>query len=168
MNKKFFFIATGITIFILILILVLSPKKNTKLVMPSVTPTPQPRFELADLSKDKKQQATSYLASITKKLPLSIASFPTSVGITTSINIYRLTDDETEIVRLEIYGLSYLNRDTNPKKNPNITAFKESYLKAMELLESKNIDPKKLIFIYGDKEYVRKTAQAWINALKLY
>lgn len=108
-----------------------------------------------------------YVESIEKKLPLYLESFETSVGITTSINLYRLDDDEAEVVRLEIYGLSYLNKEADEKKNPNVTAFKESYVKAMEMLESQNIDPKKLIFIYGDKEYIRKTSQAWVDALKL-
>lgn len=109
-----------------------------------------------------------YVESIEKKLPIYLENFKTSVGITTSINLYRAKDDEAEVVRLEIYGLSYLNSDSDPKKNPNVTAFKESYLKAIEMLESQNIDPKKLIFIYGDKEYVRKTSQIWIKDLDLH
>jgi hypothetical protein len=100
-------------------------------------------------------------------LPLYLESFPTSVGLTTSINLYRLDSDEAEVVRLEIYGLSYLNEEADEQKNPNVTAFKESYLKAIEMLEGQNIDPKRLIFIFGDKEYVRKTSAAWISALNL-
>lgn len=108
-----------------------------------------------------------YVDSIESKLPLYLKDFETSVGITTSINIYRLKDDEAEVVRLEIYGLSYLNRDTNEAKNPNVTAFKESYAKAIEMIEGQNIDPKKLIFIYGDKEHVRITTSIWMDSLKL-
>ena len=58
--------------------------------------------------------------------------------------------------------------DGDEQKNPNVTAYKESYAKALEMLEGQNIDPKKLIFIYGDKEYVRKTTQYWIDSLKLH
>ena len=83
-----------------------------------------------------------YVESIEKKLPLYLENFNTSVGITTSINLYRASDDEAEIVRLEIYGPSYLNSDSDEKKNPNVTAFKESYAKALEMLEGQNIDPK--------------------------
>lgn len=168
MNKKFFLIAAGITILILILVLILSPKRTVTPV-PSIAPQGEVgRTELIDLSKEKRNQAMIYVASIEDKLPLYLESFKTSVGITTSINIYRASDDEAEIVRLEIYGLSYLNSDSDEKKNPNVTAFKESYAKALEMLESQNIDPKKLIFIYGDKEYVRQTTQIWIDALKLH
>jgi hypothetical protein len=169
MNKKFFLIATGISIFILILVLVLSPKKNLNPAgPPKVDDSRAPRTELIDLSKERRNQAMIYVASIENKLPLYLESFKTSVGIETSINLYRMGDDEAEIVRLEIYGLSYLNSDSNEAKNPNVTAYKESYAKALEMLESQNIDPKKLIFIYGDKEYVRKTTQTWIDALKLH
>ena len=108
-----------------------------------------------------------YVDSIESKLPIYLEDFETSVGITTSINLYRIDDDPAEIVRLEVYGLSYLNQESDEKKNPNVTAFKESYAKAIEMLESQNIDPKKLIFIYGDKEYVRTTSKHWIEKLKL-
>lgn len=69
---------------------------------------------------------------------------------------------------MEIYGLSYVNKDElDENKNPNVTAFKESYLKAIELLEGQNIDPKKLIFYYGSQDYVRETARTWVDKLKL-
>ncbi|PIR99016.1 hypothetical protein COT87_01695 [Candidatus Collierbacteria bacterium CG10_big_fil_rev_8_21_14_0_10_44_9] len=166
MNKKFFLIAAVVTVFILILVLLISPRRSS-------TPTPNEakgevrRTKLIDLSKEKRNQTMIYVESIEGKLPLYLENFETSVGITTSINIYRVGDDEAEIVRLEIYGLSYLNSDSDEKKNPNVTAYKESYTKAMEMLEGQNIDPKKLIFIYGDKEYVRQTTQIWIDQLKL-
>lgn len=159
-------IALGITFLVLILILILSPNKKST-ILENPTSTPSTRIELVDLSKEKRKDAMIYVSNIEKKLPLYLESFNTTAAITTSINIYRLKDDEAEVVRLEIYGLSYLNEDANEKTNPNVTAFKESYQKAMEMLEGVNIDPKKLIFIYGDKEYVAKTSQTWISALKL-
>lgn len=168
MNKKFFLVAGSVTLVVLILVLILSPKKNIKQTSLPTTTSVTPRTELIDLTKEKKEQAMIYVESIEEKLPLYLESYPTSVGIETAINIYRLKDDEAEIVRLEIYGLSYLNKNSDETKNPNVTAFKESYLKAIEMLEGKNIDPKTLIFIYGDKEYVRQTTQSWIDALKLH
>lgn len=159
-------IAIGITFLVLILILLLSPNnKSTSIISPDSMPST--RVELVDLSKEKRKEAMIYVSNIENKLPLYLENFNTSVGITTSINIYRLKDDEAEVVRLEIYGLSYLNQDSNENTNPNVTAFKESYKKAIEMIEGVNIDPKKLIFIYGDKEYVSKTSQIWISALKL-
>lgn len=162
-------IALGISLLILVLIPVLSPQQESNLS--STTPTSNSdtiRPELIDLNREKRNQAMIYVESIEEKLPLYLESFETSVGITTSINIYRLDDDEAEVVRLEIYGLSYLNREVDEKKNPNVAAFKESYLQAMTMIEAQNIDPKKLIFIYGDKEYVRNTSQYWIDTLKLH
>jgi uncharacterized secreted protein with C-terminal beta-propeller domain len=162
-------IAIGISVIILILTIIFSPKKT---ITPSQSSeklnSSEPRPELIDLSKEKRNAAMIYVSQIEQKLPLYLASYKTSVGIDTSINIYRVRDDEAEIVRLEIYGLSYMNQDTNEGKNPNVTAFKESYAKAIEMLESQNIYPKKLVFIYGDKEYVRSTSEAWIRALKLH
>jgi hypothetical protein len=167
MNKKFYITATIITIFILILVLLLSPKKKVNKLQDTQEFGSGLRTELIDLSKEKRDAAMIYVAQIEQKLPLYLANYKTSVGIDTSINIYRVRGDEAEIVRLEIYGLSYLNQNSDEKTNPNVTAFKESYKKSIEMIESVNIDPKKLIFIYGDKEYVRKTSQVWIDALKL-
>lgn len=168
MNKKFFFRAGVITFIILILVIILSPKKNVGKNISSPSSTPSTRTELVDLSQEKRNQAMIYVAAIEGKLPLYLASYKTSVGITTSINLYRLDRDPAEIVRLEIYGLSYLNKnELDEQKNPNVTAFKESYLKALDMLESQNIDPSKLIFIYGDKSYVKETSAYWVDMLKL-
>ena len=160
-------IAISVSLFILVLVIILSPKKNVDDPNPSAPQDEIVRPELVDLAKEKRNEAMIYVDSIESKFPLYLKDFETSVGITTSINIYRVTDDDAEIVRLEIYGLSYLNQESDEKKNPNVTAFKESYQKAMEMIEGQNIDPKKLIFVYGDKEYVRITSQIWIDSLKL-
>lgn len=166
-NKKVLMVA-GISVGVLILIVILSPKNNSDTSTQPPLASAIPRPELIDLSKEKRNQAMIYVDSIESKLPLYLKNFETSVGITTSINVYRVKGDEPEVVRLEIYGLSYLNRETDESKNPNVTAFKESYQKAMEMIEGQNIDPKKLIFIYGDKEYVRITSQVWLDSLKLH
>lgn len=168
MNKKFILIASGITILVMILVLLLSPKKNlsTSTLIDNSTSALDTTKPI-NLSDDKQNKAMIYLDSVEKKLPIYLESFDTSVGIITSINISRTNRDQAGVIYLNINGLSYLSSETNPSINPNITAFKESYLKAIELLEGQNIDPKKLIFIYGDKDYVRKTSQIWIDALKL-
>lgn len=167
LHNKSVQIAIGVTILILILVLTLSPKKSTA---PTSFPLPtsQPRTELINLSQEKRDRSIEYLSLISSRLPIYLDNFRTSVGLTTSIRVYRLLDDEPEVVRLEIYGLSYMNKDElDEKKNPNITAFRESYNQALSLMREIGIDPKQLIFIYGDKEYVRTTAQLWIDALKL-
>jgi hypothetical protein len=161
-------LAIGITIFILILVIIFSPKRTINPGNANPTPSSSSGVTtLVNLSEQKRIETSNYVSAIASKLPLYQESFMTSVGIDTTINIYRLETDDPAIVRLEIYGLSYMNKDTNPQKNPNVTAYKESYLKAISMLESVNIDPKRLIFIYGDKEYIRTTTKAWIDALQL-
>jgi hypothetical protein len=170
LKNKFVLIAVGTTLFILVLVLILSPKKNVKapIVNNPTTSLSTSSLELVDLSKEKRDSTMMYTASIENKLPIYIEAFETSAGITTSINIFRQKDDPAETVRLEIYGLSYINKnELDEKKNPNVTAFKESYIKAIELLEGQNIDPKKLIFYYGNQDYIRQTAREWVDKLKL-
>ncbi len=169
LKNKSVLIAIGTSLFILILVIVLSPKKNVSPPTTSISDSSQlSGLVPVNLSKEKREQAMIYVSSIENKLPLYLESFKTSVGIVTTINITRLDSDPAEIVYLGISGLSYVNKnELDEKKNPNVTAFKESYLKAMEMLEGQNIDPKKLIFVYGDKDYVRATSQYWIDSLKL-
>ena len=168
LHNKSLQLALGVTVLILILVLTLSPKKSTAPTSLPL-PTPQLRTELINLSQEKRDRSIEYLSLISSRLPIYLDNFRTSVGLTTSIRVYRLLDDEPEVVRLEIYGLSYMNKDElDEKKNPNVTAFRESYNQALSLMREVGIDPKQLIFIYGDKEYVRKTAQFWVDTLKLH
>lgn len=170
LKYKFVVMAVFISLFILIIVIVLSPKKSSSPpLIPSSSDTPTAlSSEISNLGQDKRNQAMIYVEAIEKKLPINLASFPTSVGLDTSIHIFRASSDPAEIVRVIISGPSYINKnELDSVKNPNITAFKESYLKAIEMLESKNIDPKKLILVFGDKEYVRITSEYWIKELKL-
>ena len=167
MNKKFFILAGGISLFILILVLIFSPKKNNSL-SPTSTTTALSDLVPINLSQEKRNAIIVYTASIKDKLPLREEEFPTSAGITTSISISRNDNDPAEIIHLDINGLSYINKnELDETKNPNVTAFKESFQKAIEMLESQNIDPKRLVFSYSDRSYVRETANYWIDKLNL-
>lgn len=169
-KNKFLATAVIISVVILVIVIILSPKQNTKAPPTKTTSTSLSTnsLELVDLSKEKRDVAIVYVESIKNKLPIYVESFETSVGIPTSINIFRQQDDPPEIIRLQIYGLSYINKnELDEKKNPNVTAFKESYLKAIELLEGQNIDPKKLVFYYSNQDYIRQTAREWVEKLKL-
>lgn len=167
LQNKFARTVVALTLIIFVMILIFSPNARRSELNEDSTSNPEPRGELINLADEKRRESMIYVAEIESKLPIYLENFRTSVGITTAINLYRFDSDEAEVVRLEIYGLSYMNSETDELKNPNVTAFKESYVKALEMLEGKNIDPKKLIFIYGDKDYVRKTAATWVSALNL-
>jgi hypothetical protein len=168
-KSKFFLTAAGISLFVLVLVLLLSPQKNIgKSTNPSSMPSALSAIVPLNLSEEKKNAAALYTDSISEKLPLALDSFSTSVGITTSIGISHPLDDPKEVIRLNINGLSYINKnELDESKNPNIVAFKESFAKAIEMLESQNIDPKRLIFVYSDVPYVRETASYWVDKLGL-
>jgi hypothetical protein len=169
LKNRFALIAISVSVAILMIVLIVTSKDTA--TPPPISPTStlsSNSFELIDLSQEKRNQAMVYVESIENKLPLSVEGFETSVGITTSIHIFQGKNDPAELVRLEIYGLSYVNKnELDEKKNPNVTAFKESFLKAIELLEGQNIDPKRLVFYYGSQDYVRETARTWVDRLKL-
>jgi hypothetical protein len=167
LKNKFFLTAAGISIFVLILVLLLSPKKNVTSIPTPSTSSALSNLSPINLSAEKRDALIAYTNSIKHKLPLTLESFDTSVGIETAINISHHGDLE-ELVNLSIGGLSYINKnELDESKNPNLTAFKESFLKAIEMLEGQNIDPKKLLFSYSDVPYVRETAQYWVDKLDL-
>jgi len=160
-------LAVGASLGLLVLILFLSPHRPSS---PSPSPAPLPsttRPEIISLDDQARRAAAAYRPSIEGALPIYEENFNTSVGITTTLHLYILPDDPAETVRFEIYGLSYLNSDSSPFTNPNITAFKESFEHGLQLLKNHGVDPTKLIFIYGDKQYVRETTAAWVTKLGL-
>lgn len=170
LKNKFLVTAMAISAGILILVLLISPKKNVNPVIPSPSSSSSSLSNIipTDLSQERRNQIIIYTNEIENKLPLTVESLNTSVNIETYINISRTDSDPAEIVRLDIAGISYINKnELDETKNPNLTAFKESYLKAIELLESQNIDPKRLHFVYSDVPYVRETATYWIDTLGL-
>lgn len=155
---------------ILLLIIALSPNKDNQPLPQkniSSSPSASSRPELINLNSERLKQASAYRKEIESKLPIYLEGFQTSVGIKTTINIYLFPADPDELTHLEIYGLSYLNQDTNQFLNPNFIAYKESFQKALSLLRDKEIDPQRLIFSYSDKELVRDTATAWVDKLSL-
>jgi hypothetical protein len=110
--------------------------------------------------------AKEEMKKLTPHLPIKIEGFETSAKITTSINIHILPDDPDTAVRLEIYGPNY-NQSDPSLKNPNTLAFKESFLKAKEIIKSHNVDPTKLQIIYGPRQYIQQTASIWVDTLGL-
>lgn len=168
-SNKFLLIASTITIVILTLVLLLSPKKP-----PKSTPLPSTDFSteigtgtLINLSEEKKKNAKNYLDLISDRLPLYFPNFQTTVGVSTIINIYR-DELNQEIIHLEITGLSYLNKDElDPTKNGNITAFSESFQKGLALLKESGIDTNQLIIVYSNISYIQTTASYWVDKLGL-
>lgn len=168
MNKKFFITAGIISIIVLIMVLVLSSSNTNKNELKtSENSISQLRSSLINLSEEKIKDSQNYRASIIDKLPIYLPKFMTSTGIETSLNIAPHPEDSS-LVYFEIFGLSYLNqKELNFVKNPNVLAYKETFLYGLNLLKELGIDYKKLIFVYGDKNYVQTTASYWVDKLGL-
>ena len=99
-------------------------------------------------------------------LPIYIESNETSVGITTTINIYRTVMDPWNLIRLEIYGPDY-HHPVIDKDDPNMVAFKETFLKAKDILSAKGINLSELNIEYSTVPYVRDVAEFWVENLYL-
>ncbi len=168
LKNKHVQLALGISLGILVLILLFSPHPAGPASRDDSRALPSPyRPELQSVGDVRRLEASNYRRSVQDQLPIYQDDIQTSVGITTTLNLYFLGSDPPEIVRFEIYGVSYLGRDNSEFTNKNITAFKETFTTGLTLLQDQGIDPTKLIFIYGDKQYVRDTATAWVIKYKL-
>lgn len=168
--NKFLLTAVSISAIVFFIILILTSRKtNTPTTIPESTQSNKtnPFSEFTNLTEEKVNNATSYRKLIEDRLPIRMQHFVTSAGIETSIDI-SIHPTEPSLTRLDITGLSYLNKDElDPKKNPNIQAFKETYSKALQLLRESGIEPKQLLFSYGEADYVRVTANYWLEHLRV-
>lgn len=172
MKNKFFITAGIITVIILVLILVLSPRNKSAQSPPQSTSYfPESTIStsiLTNLSEEKRSNAIAYLNLISDRLPFYIESFPTKSGIETSLHIFKDVNDPPELTRFEIYGLSYLNKDdVDEKQNFNVAAFKETFMRGLDLLREAGIDPKQLIFVYSDHNYIQQASTEWVAKLGL-
>lgn len=170
-TNRFFRVAVIFGSLFLVLVLVLAPKKSpSPLPAPSSVPRAvdtRGRTELTNLPEEKLTQASSYRQLVSDRLPIYIENIHTSPGIETAVNIYYLPSDPASVVRFEVYGLSYAVPDSTPLGNPNMLAFQESFTRGLDALKKGGMDPKQFIFIYGDTEYVRVTAESWVDKLGL-
>lgn len=168
--NKFLLTAVSISAVVFFFVLILSSRRTTTpTTIPESTQSvsTNPFAEFTDLTEEKVKNATNYRALVAERLPIRMANLKTTTGIETSIDI-SIHPTEPSLTRLDITGLSYLNKtELDPKKNPNIQAFKETYTKAIQLLRESGIEPKQLLFSYGEADYVRTTATEWVDKLGL-
>ena len=97
-------------------------------------------------------------------LPLRVKDFSTTSGVKTTINVYSLSSDPESVMRIEIYNINFNIDNLN---GVNAIAFKDSMNYVVNWLKSKNINPKNLQIIYGNRQYIQDTASYWVNTFKL-
>lgn len=154
-----------VIIVIVILIAIFSVGSPNPPSTPTI-PSPSSNLSFVNLNDQKTRQAVEHRTEIADSLPINVPLFKASNGLESAITIQYLDSDPPGTVHLLITGISYL--DPSVDNNPNATAYKESYAEAMRLMRDRDIDPTKLIFIYGDRDYVVRTAAAWISAFNLH
>jgi hypothetical protein len=104
---------------------------------------------------------------VESKLPIYIKNFQTSVGIYTTLNVYTILEDSNYLIHIEIYGIDYQYEETDPTKNPYVTAFIESFNEIKKQLSQKGIDIKNIYFIMGGKKVIIETSDLWIKTFNL-
>lgn len=192
-HRKIIIILAGISFIFLIALISLSPKKSSSpttsplpslnpnstsftdisqpiiedFTLPNYTQPPLKEDNTIDQSNPQLQLATKTKAKLLPHLPIYYPDFSTSVNITTTINIFSLPQDLDHLIHLDIYGINYQNSSLDPTVNPQVTAFKESFLKAKNLLQEKGVNLQDIYFVFGGPPYVQTTAQTWIKALNL-
>ena len=133
---------------------------------PSYTQPPTNSEGQIDLSSQEVLASIENISKLTDSLPI-YEEFETSVGIKTTINIYRIGLDPQYLIHIDIYGINYQNQELDEEKNPEVTAFKESFIRTKELLQEKGVNIKEIYFVFGGKDYIQETAELWIEKLEL-
>lgn len=142
-------------------------QKNEEFVLPDYTQPPLTPEGEVDTGSGEVKKAIQLKNQLEPKLPIYVESFQTSVDIATTINIYAITQDPDYLIHIDIYGVDYQNQDTDESANPDVTAFKESFLQAKKLLEQNGVNIKDIYFVFGGRQYIQETAELWIKTFDL-
>ncbi|MEZ6255512.1 MAG: hypothetical protein R3B92_01920 [Patescibacteria group bacterium] len=115
------------------------------------------------------KDATLERLKLQPHLPLTHLGFQTSVGKVTDIGVYVSDEDAESLVRLEIYGVDYLYEYTKGNINSfsDVQAFAESFAEAKRMIAETGVDPNKLYYVFGTKEYINEISQSWVEQLGL-
>lgn len=140
-------------------------------ITPTTTKTPQNKpitISAVDRNSVVENQDTSTSINEIEKLydvlPVYIDNFKTKSGQTCTVNLYIGYEDPIGSLRLEIYGPNYNERNLSGQ---NALTFKECFTEIKNTFNLKKVDIKKLIFIYGNRQYIQNTASYWVKEFKL-
>ena len=117
--------------------------------------------------KPSKDTAIKTRVVLASKLPIILRDFKTSVGIVTTTAIFTFDHDEANVVHVETVGLDFRNLDNNPATNPNVTAFRETFLASLEKIREAGVDPGNLHYTFGTRDFQHITAQRWVTQMNL-
>ena len=139
--------------------------RDTRVQIPlqiSITPTPVSYKDnvVNNLSTEIKQELVEEKKVLLPKLPIYIKNFKTSKGLTTTINIFSSRSDPPETLRIEIYGVNYLDGIAEDN-DPNYTAFTESLEKAFDEIDKAGGDSTKLRYVFYSIELIHEIAFTW-------
>lgn len=154
----------AITIAVILINKSISQKKATNTT--PLIPNEQSQT-ISILTQSDTESAIKEKSAIFSKLPINIYGFNTSVGITTDIAISSYENDSLETIRVEIFGPNYVYNQNDPKTNPNMIAFAESFEKVKSVLKENNVNIEKTHISMGNKKYIRDIAEVWIKTLNL-
>lgn len=134
---------------------------------PFFTSPPQTETGEVDYESEKVKSAIKAKETLSPSLPISETEFETSVEINTTIFIYALASDPDYLIHIDIHGIDYGIQETDPDKNPNVTAFIESFNKTKALLEENGVEINEMLFVFGGRQYIQETAELWIKTFDL-
>jgi hypothetical protein len=128
----------------------------------STVPTPNSYKDavINNLSTEDKENIVEEKKVILPKLPIYIKGFKTSSGITTRISMLSSQYDPPETIRVEIYGVNYLDGAAE-EGDPNYSAFIESLEKAFGEIDKAGGDSSKLRYIFYSKKLIHEIAYTW-------
>lgn len=67
------------------------------------------------------------------------------------------------ILNIQIFDINYQLAEDDPKYLQNKTSFIEASNKVFKWIQSRGVDPNKIIISWGDKDFIQKQAEQWIH-----
>ena len=166
-TKIFFLIASGVIVLIIIVILL------TRFIVPDTKIRTTPVLPgnntqtVSILNNSEVTVATKAKTILLPQLPIDITNFENTNGIKTDIHISSFKNDNPEDVRIEIFGIDYNYNQNDPNTNPNMVAFKDSFVKAIDTIKADGVNINDLHILLSNKQYIRDVAETWIKTLNL-
>lgn len=116
-----------------------------------------------DINSPVVQSSISEIEKLNAALPFE-RDFTTSAGVAVSIVIPRQTlQTNSWTLKAQIFGINY---NTSPEQE-DYEVMSRSFVEAANVvfswIKQNNVDPERIIFVWGDRKYIQDQAEKWLN-----
>ncbi len=139
------------------------PLQAKPILIEDIPFVPQSEGGGVDLSSSLVQNSQREIAKILPLLPYE-NKFQSSSGEMIEISIPSASYQETSwVLDVQVFGINYQTIETDPDYQIQKGNFIKAVSEIFGWMKESNINSEKIIINWGDKEYIRRTAEKWLS-----